>query len=327
MRGVYTSLLAVALACATAVGRARAQQPLAVGVRADNDAFNFWLPPYARPDEEYTSGVRAWVTYAGSAWWDQWMRKGIQSCASGADRCSTRAYSFGQDIYTGVLAPGDTSLAPGTRPNAGWLYVQESSRVGSVDRLDETSITLGVTGPPALGGPAQRAFHSLDAAFNRPIYWATELPFEPGIVLAYDHTQRILAMGGADSFGGDVEPHAGASLGNILTEARAGVRLRGGFRVKHPWLATEEPAKPEVSLVADATVHGIVRNEFLAGTMFRPSQHVQERPFVAEYSAGITLRWKRLTLTYSADHSESEYVTRSSGHTWSRIGAEWRIAR
>src|SRR5665213_1427081 len=55
----------VALWCATAPAFACAQTPLTFQVRADNDVFNFWQPPPKRPDEEYTSGVRAALEYSG----------------------------------------------------------------------------------------------------------------------------------------------------------------------------------------------------------------------------------------------------------------------
>jgi lipid A 3-O-deacylase len=318
---------AVALISVTAAGNVRAQQLLSMGARADNDAFDFWLPPYARPDEEYTSGVRASLTYAGPALWDRWFHTSTASCANGAVRCATHTYSFGQDIYTGKLAPGDTSLLPGTRPNAGWLYIMESSRAGTKDRLDESSVTVGITGPEALGEFTQREFHAIAPSFNRPIDWAMQLPFEPGIVLAYDHTERLLALGEGDSFSGDVEPHAGASLGNILTEARAGLRVRSGFHLTHPWLMAAESSRPEISFFADGTIHAVARNEFLAGTMFRSSAHVQERPFVSEGQVGVTAKWRRVSATYSVDRTASEYVTRATGHTWSRIAVEWRMGR
>ena len=216
---------------------------------------------------------------------------------------------------------------PGTRPNAGWLYLRESSRLSTANRLDETSVTIGITGPEALGEATQRVFHSIEPYFNRPVDWAGQLPFEPGIIVAYDRTQRLFASDEGARFGADLEPHAGASLGNILTEARAGVRARAGFHLPHPWQLEAKTETPSISLFADATVHGVVRNEFLAGTMFRPSAHVQERPFVAEYRAGLDVRWDWLALSYSVDYTGSEYVTRASGHTWSRLSLEWRLAR
>ena len=124
-----------------------------------------------------------------------------------------------------------------------------------------------------------------------------------------------------------LEPHAGASLGNILTEARAGLRVRAGFNLQHPWQPVPLRETPEISFFADATGRGILRNEFLAGTMFRPSPHVEERPFVAEYQLGVLVRYERLTIRYSMDQIGSEYLSRPNGHAWSRIGIEWRVGR
>jgi lipid A 3-O-deacylase len=310
-----------------AAGNAQAQHPLSVSVRADNDAFNFWMPPYARPDEEYTSGVRGTLEYAGGAWWERWLHPKTVPCTAGAGPCATRTFSLGQDSYTGTLAPGDTSYVPGGRPDAGWLYVQESSRIASDSHLDETSVTIGVTGPPSLAQATQRFFHSLAPEFNHTFDWSHQLPFEPGIIVAYEHTQRVLVFGEGKPFGGDFEPHVGASLGNILTEGTAGVRARTGFRLHHPWLLAAQSTTPEVAFFIDATMHGVVRNEFLAGTMFRSNDHVQERPFVPEYQGGVSVRWRRLTAAYSVDRTGSEYSARATGHSWSRLALEWRLAR
>jgi lipid A 3-O-deacylase len=320
----------VALWCATTPAFARAQTPLTLEVRADNDVFNFWQPPPKRPDEEYTSGVRAALEFSGAAPWERWLHAGIAPCKVGVAPCATHSFAFGQDIYTGETLPNDTTLVKGTRPNAGWLFVEESSKIERTNRLDETSITIGVTGPPALGQTMQRIFHDIAPADNRPINWNTELPFEPGIVLAWDHTERWLAAGDGKLFGFDVEPHGGASLGNILTEGRAGMRVRTGFRMQHPWLLAaidSTDTTPVISFLADATVHGVARNEFLAGTMFRASPHVDERPFVSEYQVGATFRLEQFSLSWVAHQVSSEYFSRANGHAWSRIEVVYRFAR
>ena len=303
---------------------ARAQSLQSVGVRADNDAFNFWKPPYDRPDEEYTSGVRGWLTYSGAAWWERWLHR---TCAASCEARASHSFALGQDMYTGKLVPGDTTHEPGTRPNAAWLYLQESSRITTDDRLDETSVSVGVTGPPALGKEMQSVFHNIAPDLNRPLNWSVQVPFEPGIVLAFDRTRRALVMGRTEGFGADVEPHYGASLGNILTEVRAGLRVRAGFNLQHPWMPVPLRETPEISFFAEATGHGIARNEFLAGTLFRPSPHVEERPFVAEYQLGVLVRYERVTLRYSMAQIGSEYVSRDNGHAWSRLALEWRVGR
>lgn len=322
--------------CATAPALAlsqdaqSAQKPLTLEIRADNDAFDFWQAPFNRPDEEYTSGVRAALQFSGAAPWEKWLHRPVKPCEVGVAPCSTHTYAFGQDMYTGQLVPGDTTPVKGTRPNAGWLYVEESSRYERKNRLDETSITVGVTGPPALGEVTQSFAHSIAPNYNRPINWDTQLPFEPGLVLAWDHTERLLAIGAGKLLSADVEPHAGASLGNILTEARAGLQVRTGIRMPHPWLLAaidSSDTTPAIWFFADAMMHGVARNEFLAGTLFRPSPHVDERPFVPEYQVGFTLRFEQVYITWAAHQLSSEYYSRADGHAWSRIAFEYRFTR
>jgi len=318
---------AIAFGFAVAAANVSAQELQSISVRADNDAFNFWKPAYQRPDEEYTSGVRGSLVYFGPAWWEHALHRDALQCQHTDAPCATHSYSIGQDIYTGKLVPGDTIRIPGTRPNAGWLYLMESSRIAKAAHLDETSITLGVTGPPALGEQMQLAFHSIAPDFNRPTNWTVQIPAEPGVIVAYDRTQRVFVVNEGGAIGADVEPHAGASLGNILTEARAGLRVRAGFNLQHPWLAVAETDAPVVTFFGDATLHAIGRNEFLAGALFTSSPHVDERPLVTDYQLGFTIRVQRLTLTYSLDQISSEYTTRANGHAWSRLGVEWRIER
>ena len=182
-------------------------------VRADNDAFDFWMPAWDRPDEEYTSGVKGTLEYAGQAWWGRFLNGTLAPCGAGVDRCATRTYSLGQDIYTGALQDGQTTPPAGSRPPAGWLYLEEKNRAATTNSLNETSLTLGVTGPPSLAEFTQRTVHSIAPVLNRPIDWNDQIPFEPGAVVRYERTQRVLATDDGARFGADLEPHAGASLG------------------------------------------------------------------------------------------------------------------
>ena len=234
------------------------------------------------------------------------------------------SYSFGQDMYPASRLPGDTTSVPGTRPNAGWLYVQSSR--GSLSRtISTTSLPLASLARPGVGEVTQRTIHAIAPYYNRPVNWDSQLPFEPGIDFAYDHTQRVLAFGDGKSLGGDIEPHAGASLGNILTEARAGLRFPTASGLHHPWLVTAPTSAPEISLFADATAHGIARNEFLAGTMFRQSDNITA--IRGENQVGISIRWQQITVLWMADQLGRRYESRAQGHAWSRLAFDWQFAR
>lgn len=296
----------------------------AIRVRADNDAFNFWQPPWSRPDEEYTSGVRLSVDYAGPAWWS---RAGAGAdCGVPAKRCATRTFSLEQDIYTAERHLNEPTPGPGSRPDAGWLFVQEEQQVARPGRLDETRLAIGVVGAPALAQVTQRVFHGYAAGWQRPINWSRQLPFEPGIVASYDQRRYIAVSGSEDRGGLELQPHAGASLGNILTEVRAGLGARMGIGLEHPWVPRRARAT-SVAFVADAALRAVVRNEFLSGTLFRPSDRVPLRPAVAEYQAGVTASWRRLGVGFVAHQVGPEYEGRTGAHQWTTIEVEWRLGR
>jgi hypothetical protein len=303
----------------------RAQSPSAVRIRADNDAFNFWLPPWSRPDEEYTSGVHATLEVGGEAWWARFLGGRVAPCRPGLERCASRTLTLGQDMYTAARQIGDTATPPGSRPSAGWLYAEETSRVATKTHLDEMSIALGVTGSPAAAQITQRLAHDMAPRFNRPIDWSQQVPFEPGIILRYERTQRMLAIGDGTWLGAELRPHGGASIGNIITEGVAGVRAQAGISPRHPWLPSDDTGGAELTLFADFTEHGVARNEFLSGTLFRESAHVQTRPWLAESQVGGTVRWHGLGVTYRAVRMGSEYTTHIGSHAWSSIETEWRV--
>lgn len=296
-------------------------------VTVANDAFDIWLAPWHRPDEEYTSGVEATLEYAGPAWWRSLIGHGLATCGPGSTNCASHSWSFGQQIFTGERHVGDSGPVPGSRPNAGWLYAQETERIVSGDRLDEWRLTVGVTGPPALAEFFQRVAHGYAAAYNRPVDWSGQLPFEPGFVARFERTRRVPLSGEATAWSLGMEPHAGGALGTILTEATAGVRFRASSSSQRSWLPAEENSRLQFAFFADATMRGVARNEFLDGTFFQPSAHVQRRPLVSEFEAGFTLDWRRLGVGYRVHTTGPEYTTRTGPHTWASFEVELRAAR
>ena len=295
-------------------------------VTVANDAFDFWLAPWYRPDEEYTSGVEATLEYAGPAWWRRFVGRPLEACRPDNGSCASHSWSFGQQIFTGARQVGDDGPVSGSRPNAGWLYVQETERIVSGDRLEEWSLSAGVTGTPALAEFVQRVAHGYAAAYNRPVDWSRQLPFEPGFIARYERTQRAMSLGDGGSWSAGVEPHLGGAVGTILTEGSAGVRVRAGFPSRRPWRPTV-PGGLAFSVFADATVRGVVRNEFLDGTLFQSSARVRSLPWVREYEAGFTLQWRSLGTGYLVHQTGPEYVSRTGSHTWASFNVEWRVSQ
>lgn len=305
-------LLAIgtALALPVAAGAQRA-----VTVRADNDAFNFWQQPWERPDEEYTSGVRLTLDWAGDAAWARWL--GRARCADGTRGCASHDYALGQDIYTAPRTHNNPIALPNGRPDAGVLWLAGASRVAREAQLTEVGWRVGVTGDLSLAKPMQRFFHSLGPEFNRPITWGKTLPTEPAFELRWDESRLLAAAPFA------LTPHAGVSAGTLLTEVRAGLALRAGAGLSHPWLGAPRRRGVSYELTGDLTARGVVRNETLSGTAFRDSPRVPLRAYVTEIQGGVRVRVAALEAAFVAHNTGAEYRSRSTSHSWSTLELRW----
>ena len=317
MRRVHAVLMA-----AFALGlplTARAQR--AVAVRADNDAFNFWQRPWLRPDEEYTSGVRLTVTFDGAGAWARHIAPLLGACRPADAACASHSYSFGQDIFTAKRPKWEPIALPGGRPDAGVLWFAARTRVTRPSDIAEAGWTLGVTGKPSLAEASQRLMHSLAPKYNRPIEWGEQVPAEPVFAVHYDR-RRLLTAGPLA-----VQPHGGASLGTLLTEARAGMSAQLESVLPLPPRVARLVGGFIVGVEADATWRGVARNAMLSGTFFRSSPHVDLRPLVRELTVGVRMRWRVLDASWVAHQTSAEHVGRGVPHTWSTLELRWRPAR
>lgn len=292
----------------------------AVRVRADNDAFNFWQPPWDRPDEEYSSGVRLSADFSGAPFWSRRLPWGTVRCATANDTCATQTWTLGQDIFNPARNASNPIADPNARPNAGVLWLQSAERSSSAERMVERSVTLGVTGEASLASATQRIVHGYSAAWQRPIDWSEQVPFEPVFNLAYDEYRR--------GTHGDVQvmPHAGFAVGNLLTEGRAGVEARAGRNLSAPWSAA--PTKGvELAVITDATLRVVAWNETLSGTLFRSSERMTLRPFVPELLLGFSARFSRATVSYIMHQRGAEYTGRTEPHRWSLLQTQWEFGK
>ena len=291
-----------------------AQSPSTLTLRIDNDAFDFWMLPWNRPDEEYSSGVH--ITYDGgdAPWWATRLIGGA-ACTVHSTSCRTKRLEIGQDMYTPARSPDNPVAAPGSRRNAGWLYLSEGARSLSQSRSDEFVVTLGVTGPPSLGEFTQKLAHSAAPEFNRPADWSNQIGFEPGVILRYEQRWRGVVSSGP--LGIDVIPRWAANVGNVSTDAEVGLQTRIGWHLRHPWLPVNGPF--EIAVSAGATGRAVARDLFLDGNTFHADHDVGHETFVGSGELGLELRVRWLTLAYRAVNDTRSYGSGPKWHPWASM--------
>lgn len=290
--------------------------PRTLTLRADNDAFDFWMRPWNRPDDEYSSGVH--ITYDGGDA-PRWARSRLDDramCAVGLQSCRSGSLELGQDIYTPSTSLQNPHPAPNSRPNAGWLYLSQSARALDQNSSNDLTLTLGVTGPPSLAQVTQRLAHSVAPHFNRPIDWSRQINFEPGAIVKFEHRGRIPSIDDG-AFGADLIPRASVSAGNVIDAAEVGFQTRFGWHLSHPWLP--ETAHSEISVIAGAYGQAIARNLFLDGNTFGNSPRVGHRPFVAGAEFGVQVRYRWLQLGYRAVNESRAWRGGPTWHPWASM--------
>jgi len=306
-------LMAMLVAAPASV--AVAQTPRTISLRIDNDAFDFWMLPWNRPDEEYSSGVH--ITYDGgdAPWWSRRFLRQSQPCTTSSRECRMGRAEIGQDLYTPATSKTNPVPAPGSRPNAGWLYVSQTARSLRASRSDELTLTFGVTGRPSLGKFTQTIAHNAAPTFNRPSDWSDQVGFEPGLAVRYEQRRRV----GLDdhAIGFDVVPRFALTAGNVSTAAEIGVQTRTGWHLRHPWLPRDGPL--EIALIGGVSARAVARDLFLDGNTFRDGPHVGHEIFVASGEIGVLIRFRALSLGYRAVNDTRSYAAGPKWHPWASI--------
>jgi len=307
--------------------------PWRMSIRADNDAFNFWRPITDRPDKEYTNGDEVSFELSAAPWWGKQFARRRRPCTGtepAGERCLTTALSIAQDMYT--PKPGHEPRMIATwrdeRPYAAWLYGTAEARVLDERSLRTVALSLGVTGPPAAGEFAQRTAHKLTGVYSRqPVGWDTQIGFEPGVVVTVRDTRRFAARTAAGRAVADLLPHAGISLGNVLTEAEVGFRTRLGVNLSNPWWTSEWRTRApfELYLLGGARGEAVARNITLDGNTFHADRSVDRVPFVGEYTVGIGARAHGLVAEWRAVTRSREYRTGPTAHAYSVLYAGYEV--
>ncbi len=248
----------------------------------------------------------------------------------------------GQSIYT----PRDITIEnppKRDRPYAGWLYVGAvfasqkrplASRVGDDQRTLE--IDVGVTGPPSLAESVQSHWHDYIKA-PPPKGWDHQIHTEPGIMATYERRNRVAEGGAPFDAQWDFLPGYAGAVGNIDTHVAAEATARIGWNVPRDFgvntisttaMETTDPAngwRPSLYFFGGSELRGVVRNIFLDGNTFRDSEHVDKRPFVAEFRVGVAIQFRRLRLSYSWITRSHEFNGQAGWMRYGSLSLGWLI--
>ncbi len=272
-------------------------------------------------DRYYTNGLKLMYTTSGDDWWASKLQffvlKNLLD-TGGAQFYQTA--SLGQMMYV----PTDietVNYGPDERPYCGWLYLSCAAHVATRDTLDSFGVSLGVVGPASLAEDAQKFWHSLIGA-HWPMGWHDQVKNEPGIIVTYKRSQRLLKFdmgGGAKS---DFIGSAEVNLGNVQTNGeiraiwRIGLNLPDSFdpnRIDNAsssdvsWFSGRE--KWHFYFYCGGAARFVGYDISLNGNTFADSREVSPKWLVGEGMAGTSLRYENFELNLNWTVRSAEYVS------------------
>jgi len=232
------------------------------------------------------------------------------------------SHNFGLFVGQNIYTPRDISVdapQPQDRPWAAWLYLGGAAQRVKGNRLDTAEIDIGVVGPPALGEQVQSNWHRLIGA-PQPRGWDNQLPSEPGFSVSYLQKRKY----GNAHF--ELVPHAGLTLGTVMTLARAGGSMRlghnmtgfgpdtiepGGAMLQNTRRKHEGGGRPRYEWYGfiGADVRYVARNIFLDGTLFHESFSVDRRNVVRDLTLGASMRIDTLRVSLTRIFRSEEFTT------------------
>ncbi len=187
------------------------------------------------------------------------------------------------------------------------------------DRLHTVEFDLGFVGPPALGKQVQTFWHDHISDSPESQGWANQIRGEPGLMLTYVHKRRY-----GPSTGVQFVPHAGLSIGTIMTLARAGGIVRfgqnmtgfgpdgiepGGAMLKNTRRQKDEGRYQSWEWFAFAGVDGrlVAHNIFLDGSLFRDGPGIARNDKVYDITAGLSGRIDKVRMSVTQVKRSAEF--------------------
>ncbi|MGF1450722.1 MAG: lipid A deacylase LpxR family protein [Opitutales bacterium] len=244
------------------------------------------------------------------------------------------AYRYNLRFAQDILTPRDyerPTIDPTDRPFAAWLRVAGALRAIEPHRMDVVEVSLGTTGEPALGEFVQDNIHYLIGSPD-PIGWDTQVPAEPTLQLSWMRYGRW-REDFAHDLAFDIVPSFGGAVGNAHTFGSVGTDLRFGFRLPYDFGHSRiMPASRYGDTFAvrgdrqfapgEFSVYGVLgfdarivgRDFALDGALFRDSPSVDKELFVANFTTGIAMQWRRYTFSFRNTYRSPAFDNQPTWH-------------
>jgi len=233
------------------------------------------------------------------------------------DRQYSVNYKIGHFVQTASEIK-TAKLVKEDAPYVGLLAWEVNASAYNTKKVDDLSLTLGVVGPLAGGEFLQKNIHSLIGA-NEPMGWDNQIHNEPVFRVQARRLWRNfdMAIGSTEV---DVITGVKAGVGNLLSDANAGVGFRWGQKLAANF-ASSTPFVTEKfnDLKADRNgwylfsnlSAGYVLNDiFMNGNTFQDSHSVDLIHWQAGLSVGAQINlynWNFIyTMIYTTDQYESQ---------------------
>lgn len=291
-------------------------------------------------DRNYTNGLKlAWMQGRDGA--PAWVRRLM--AASGdvlpgnvAPPADTRLeIEIGQTMFT----PDDLRRVepdPLDRPYAGLLYVAAGAVTRRADgAFDQLQLVVGTVGPSSGAGGVQRAIHR-GIGVAQPLGWGSQIGDRVVAELRLQRVETRLRRRIGDGGAIELAPHYGASLGNLVTAANAGLTLRVGQNLADIGPPRIAPSLPGSSYFVPSAGAGwqlfggfdarAVGYNVVLDSPSALGARVARRPGVLDAQAGLAFYWRSVGIAYTQVWRTREYRTQADPlSAFGAISIVWRL--